>query len=404
DYAGNNWTRNQTPTVTYDTSEPTAGIQVPTHGGFYSALATISGTSVDNVGVSTIALSIQDISAAAPNCYAYTSNAFNAACPNFFPAQGVVGAWTFTGITWTGNHQYIVTSRATDQATNEQSTFNPSTSSNTFTYATGTEAPVVAITNPTADRHKDLLSGGLSTIAGTAAINAPNVISRVLVRIRESEGLFYYWNPGSLTFDGVASAEVAWTTATYTSNWTSWTLSSGVPYVDGSKYDIEARARDMAGNFSVTFTTVVVYDATAPETAVGFPANNSFINALSMTTGTLVDKTGSGANLGKVPDVQVQFKRLSGAGSCWTGVAWAGCPQTLIPPNLIKVWQTSWTINTGNLPTPMTSGTSYYITSSGTDNAAPTGNVEGFGSVRGSTFIYNADPPVSSIAAPLSGA
>ncbi|MEK7234556.1 MAG: hypothetical protein AAB268_12125, partial [Elusimicrobiota bacterium] len=416
DYAGNNWTRNQTPTVTYDASEPTAGIQVPVSGGFYNTLATISGTSVDNVVVSTIALSIQDVSIAAPNCYSEASGLFDADCPpdtdGWFPAKGTVGAWTYSGITWTALHQYIVTARATDPAGNVQSVFALHTSSNPFTYVTTAQAPTAGILNPNAARQNNLLSAGLTTISGTAAVNEPNKLAIVEVRVQQAEELEYYWNPVNQQFelDPVTQAELAWTTAAYVTDWTNWTLSSAVVYEDGAQYRVIARARDRAGNYVVNYTTkTVIYDATAPLTYVASPGNGSVINSLTISSGTKVDQTGNGQNLGTVGDVQVRFKRLSGTPSCWNGAAWLGCPQTMAPPTNIQVWESSWTINPTKLPgytdaNDLTSGTSYYITSSGTDNAAPTGNVEAFDSIYGSTFVYNADPPVSSIAAPLSGA
>ena len=67
----------------------------------------------------------------------------------------------------------------------------------------------------------------------------------------------------------------------------------------------------------------------------------------------------------------------------------------------------SWSVGSSNLPAPsdlasgLQTGDSYYITTSGTDNADGGGNTEAFGGVRGSTFVFDDIPPVTGVSSPL---
>ena len=382
---------------TFNNQAPTAVIQAPANNDYYNSLPTISGASTGNVGISTIALSVQD--ADTGQCYAPGSG-FSAGCPNYFAAGGTPGAWSYGGIAWSDGNDYVVTARATDVAGNVQSSFALGTSSVAFEF--DATAPGIGFTNPDAPRENNLTS-----LSGTASDeDGGPALAVVQVRVQRLTGIEYYLTPGTLQFDGnTPNPDNAWINASYTLNWTSWYLSSGIPWVSGEQYLVMARSIDLAGNYSVPYASyTVVFDNTPPQTQVAFPANGSAIDALPTISGTMSDVPGDGQNPGLVTSVGLQLTRLSD-GECWDGASWrnSGCPQTMGAPAGVQVWTTSWTVASGNLPT-LTTGTSYYISSSGTDNTSPSGNVEGFGSVRGSTFTFDSTPPLSRIQAPVNGA
>ncbi|HEX4047211.1 MAG TPA: hypothetical protein VH309_05230, partial [Elusimicrobiota bacterium] len=93
-------------------------------------LPSISGTSDDGIGVSTVSLSVVQIGG---NCYSPVLNNFTAACPSTFPAKGTPAAWTFSGIPWISSRAYTATATAVDLAG------NATVSSNTFSvlFSTG---------------------------------------------------------------------------------------------------------------------------------------------------------------------------------------------------------------------------------------------------------------------------
>ena len=105
---------------------------------------------------------------------------------------------------------------------------------------------------------------------------------------------------------------------------------------------------------------------------------------------------------GTATKVWVQLRRFSD-GKYWDPVGSWSAPVVNIKSENgeVNVYTSSWTITSGlpsgvNLP----GGTSYYMTSSGFDDAAVGGNQEAFYSVRGSTFTYDNVKPTATINAP----
>ncbi|MFI5362133.1 MAG: FlgD immunoglobulin-like domain containing protein, partial [Elusimicrobiota bacterium] len=104
-------------------------IQTPVPGAVYSSLPSVSGTSVDNVAVATVSLSVQQLGGL---CYSPLAASFNAACPNAFPAGGTPSAWSYSSIQWVSGQQYTVTAGVKDPVG------NVGASSATFTFAVST--------------------------------------------------------------------------------------------------------------------------------------------------------------------------------------------------------------------------------------------------------------------------
>ena len=122
--------------VLVDTVGPTSAIATPPSGTVVSALSAFAGTSAGFIGVSTVALSLQDAGSAAPNCYSPAAENFSSPCPAWFAAQGATAAWTYALAVppWTDGHSYILFSSAADVAGRAQTT----ASSSAFTFQNST--------------------------------------------------------------------------------------------------------------------------------------------------------------------------------------------------------------------------------------------------------------------------
>jgi hypothetical protein len=352
------WVAVQTPDVTYDVTLPTANISVPTSGGFYNVLASISGTSQDNTTVSTITLSIQDVSAASPNCYAYATNSFDAACPNYFPAQGTVGAWSFAGITWTDGHQYVVTARATDIAGNVQSTFVVGTSSNIFNY--DVQSPTSAVSSLT--NFSFYRKETLPSITGTAADEAQSGrVASVSYSFKEYSPE-QWWNgttfSGSEQFFPLNSAGAGiWSTAAVVSAMT-----------DGKTYAVRFRATDRAGNVEpLKSMTSFYFDLSTPTTQIQSPADGSYLNALGTISGTAADNFAFGLN----PISRVEFEIRADTGGYYQ--AQTNNFDSAISSFNAAVTTTSWQLwNYSSVP--WVSGRKYTIRTRAIDQAGNTQN------------------------------
>src|SRR6185437_16075696 len=79
----------------------------------------------DPAGVSTVTISIQDVGG-----NYFDGSGFNSGSAVLLPAQGTVGNWTYnnSSLSFTNDHRYDVTAKATDNAGNS------ATATNRFTY------------------------------------------------------------------------------------------------------------------------------------------------------------------------------------------------------------------------------------------------------------------------------
>ncbi|HEX4046261.1 MAG TPA: hypothetical protein VH309_00415, partial [Elusimicrobiota bacterium] len=127
---------------------PTTSISTPAAGGTDSDLPAFAGGSSDTVVVSTVALSLMDAGAAAPNCYSPATGFFTAPCPAWFAAQGATASWTFSLPLepWAQGHEYVLYSSATNvfgqaQLAESSAAFTFTSSTPTVFYAGADDAP-----------------------------------------------------------------------------------------------------------------------------------------------------------------------------------------------------------------------------------------------------------------------
>ncbi|MDD5655836.1 MAG: hypothetical protein PHF00_01080, partial [Elusimicrobia bacterium] len=408
-----------------DMTSPAAGVGFPSDGGFINSTPTLSGT-ISDPSVNLVAAGMKDpngvnvrlVRVSDGSCWDQTAGNW-AACPKTSTAAYAAGTWSLSvnrpDRAWGEGWSYQVDVQGMDKAkggVNGNISVPVPSPALGFTY--DTLKPTVSLGNPNLPREKNL-----TDIIGAAADTAPGQLKKVEVRVQKKTGSEYYLRPGDpLLFDldpGVEDVETSWIKANYDGpDWTNWKLSSGIPWISGVKYIVMVRSQDKAGSYSIPYTTypaagAFVYDTDPPQSGVTAPGHGSTVKALSAIEGTLTDyplDTGNGYSSGTVIVQRLRFERLD-LHQCWDGSGWVACPGYIQTEAAgMQLWQTSWTIKAGNLPSGanLTSGVSYYLACSGTDNAADGGNTENPFHPRGSTFTFDDTAGYAGISAPKHGA
>ena len=413
--SANNQTIENIGSFTFDNEAPIAGIIVPSSGAFYNSLPTISGTATDNVGIATVTISIEDLTTGV--CYSTGSGSFGGACPDYFPVAGncqnAVGnpascSWSYSNIPWSNEHQYLVLSKAEDLASNVQNTFALGVSSNAFVF--DTTLPLVGLSTPPASIPEppgSFRMSSVSPISGTASVPAPDHLALVQVCVQQlTGGLGDFWNPAVGAFD---QTSCDWMAATTANSWVNWSTMTDIPWISGDQYAIIARSEDEAGNFSVPYSTYnIVFDNTPPITAVVLPASGTYVNAsgIAQIYGTMQDQTQTGADTGTVTTVDIEINNITND-TCWNGTSFQAPPCPVLGGGaIVPVYQSSWSLNAAYVPpvVDLISGDSYYLTTSGTDNAYPAGNVEAYSSSINSQVVVDTIPPNGVVTSPTNGA
>ncbi|HVA67437.1 MAG TPA: hypothetical protein VNK24_11020, partial [Elusimicrobiota bacterium] len=394
-----------------DESSPIASVGYPSDGSYLNTPPISTGTAQDQVinGISAGVLDPGGISIqlqrASDNDYwnqqqsTWTAGyVFGQSTATYFVAGS---SWSFTAdvstLAWQDGTTYKLSVQAEDKAQGGAAgNIEALTAPMTFTY--DTKPPSVSITQPSGPQNARQSQVG--TIAGNASVGeAP--LSQVQVRAYDVTALAYANPGGGLAFTLPSNqADSAWFSAP---GGVSWSTAAAVPFVEGSTYSVEARAEDLAANYSVPYATYTfIYDSQPPVTTVVAPANGSYVNALPVITGTVQDRPAS--NPGMIQAVNARIERLD-TDQYWTGNSWNSSVVTLgLPVAGVDIYSSSWDVNISQLPTlgngGLISGTSYYITAASTDNAIPA-NLEAFGNAFSSTFTYDDTAPTSVVSAPV---
>ncbi len=231
--------------------------------------------------------------------------------------------------------------------------------------------PIVAITAPI---HNSYVNS-LPAITGTAADDI--AVSSVQVRVqRQSDG--YYWDGAAFT------AAQAWLDIpVLPTSPVSWTYSTVPAWLNGAAYEVNARAGDEAGNWSVPYATAAFhYDTVVPVSRVVSPATGPIVSSFTAINGTAWDNESFPAQVWVKIDRADDDYYWNGALSQWTAAeAWN-----------LAVGSAVWTY-TGLAAGDLAAGTTYTAVSRAADLA---GNVE-VSTGNPVTFLY--DPQVLSSAA-----
>ncbi|MDA3792057.1 MAG: hypothetical protein PF545_00145, partial [Elusimicrobia bacterium] len=136
---------------------------------------------------------------------------------------------------------------------------------------------------------------------GTGEDTSPGIWTALTLRIKNKDTTNYWsgsgWVPDSNN----------WQSATvYTSSWTY----SGVNWVSGYEYLVEAYATDKAGNSESVNSYTFLYDNEIPASLVSQPADGSYKNSMANVTGNAEDTT-SNIRISTVNVVEVAYKGLT---------------------------------------------------------------------------------------------
>lgn len=166
--------------------------------------------------------------------------------------------------------------------------------------------PTVTILNPANGSNKNSLPV-ISGIAEDPSLPASGLNS-VELRILNMNTV-KYWDKISETF----SIDAA------TSSWEVWKATFSSVWIDNVQYQIEARAKDNAGNYSSVYSTAAfLFDSTPPDSTITFPADGGNYALLSTISGIAADSPGSGIN-----KVEICIKRVSDS-NYWDNFSWVG--------------------------------------------------------------------------------
>src|SRR3989339_622377 len=342
----------------FDNTPPTTVIAYPATGSLRSTLTVISGTSSSDTAATGVLINLFFFGGDW-----YNNNSFSSPVEYWLVCTGTA-AWSYTPPALPSDGDYIIHTKAKDNAGNIEA---PGTYS-TFTY--DTTKPTSTITAFTNGDKKS----SLTVLSGTASSDT----SSVSINIFDNNNTQYWdgdsWEPGS-----------SWLFCTGT---TGWTYSSPA-WSTGVTYKISTMAKDNAGNLETVGTAwSFTYDALAPVSAVTYPASNANLKiAPEGITGTCSDAAygNTGVSL-----VQMQLKCETDT-KYWSGTVWD------TPLAWVNVGgTTAWNYN--GAVVLWEDGKTYIVKSRGKDGA---NNTETGSALI--TFKYDTTVPTTTIVSPSNG-
>ncbi|MCK5584223.1 MAG: Ig-like domain repeat protein, partial [Elusimicrobiales bacterium] len=286
-------------------------------------------------------------------------------------------SWSWTGLSGlTDQTTYQIVAKVKDKAGNWSAVY----STKTFVY--DITDPVAVIASPINDRYYGKNSAEsayyLSEINGTSA-DAYD-IEKVEVRILE-DNTNSYWHAGWVV--DVSSWHNVGATA--------WQKATPVPMTDGYKYQVEARAYDMAGNLSAYATNYFYYDEEIPTIALTNPGA-SYLNSLPEIDGTAADDNGGTYKSG-ILKTQIAIQENPDGGLWWNGTGFGETSREWIdnsngPPN--------WELTGASTPS-WVSNTEYKVEVRAMDVARNTSTIVT------QQFVYDTQLPVAITTVPANG-
>ncbi|RLJ03528.1 MAG: hypothetical protein DRP08_03430, partial [Candidatus Aenigmatarchaeota archaeon] len=366
---------------TYDVVHPTSVVTLPEDNGVYNAdLVNISGTAYDEpAGIASVEVAIQE---AGSGLYWNGVSTFNSVSPVWCSASlsgaGYTRSWTYPVPPLQDGYEYRVYSRANDNAGNQEQSYQIET----VTFRFDVSSPVAVVTYPVDGEHYN----SLEVISGTAEDGIGIPVNGVEFAIREYDTGMWY-DGSSFT---VSQVEPYWLVANNPQG-TSVVWSTGnVVLQTNYRYEVRARATDLAGNVQQEGITsvVFVYDITPPDSLIQLPVHEE---AYASGQLTVISGTADDTPYGEIASASIYIQDTYNS-YYWDGTSWQS---TL-------VWLTTTTVPNWSFEFPdsaKTSGHKYIVVSRGQDKAGnyQTGFAVGVSSVE---FIYDVDAPVSDVSYP----
>ncbi|MFC1523020.1 hypothetical protein ACFL6Y_11485, partial [Elusimicrobiota bacterium] len=311
---------------TYDAVLPVSSITAPTHISYRNAAFDVTGTASDNLGISTIVVSIERI-VSGNSCYDGTLN-FDRVCPYFFGAGGTPTDWSVTGVPFADNNRYLIISSATDITGKTQVVDAGSIgiASNTFTYDT---TPVVStVSFPVVENvfsAFDWLGGVVAdTDTNASGVDGADVEIAIFKAQTTDETKGYYWEASEGDWNTDSLNNLVWSTASYHAGASSWTFTDFdiSKFLDDRYYKIFINAADKAGNKpSITDATImtdgvkIMFDKDTPVSKATSPAVSDGLTAYLndkpvFVSGTATDDPGSGTTYSGLRELSIRMSRI----------------------------------------------------------------------------------------------
>ncbi|HBE87556.1 MAG TPA: hypothetical protein DDW67_00235, partial [Elusimicrobia bacterium] len=291
--------------IRYDNVLPVAESTAPADAGHYNSVPSLYGIAYDTGAVAGVHVMLKARGSFNATWRGTYDNAISdwddtaAKYTRWSTATYNNGAWTIPlpSLQPVNNLRFSVWVRAIDAAGNWQAT--PSNAqidanlkadnspAHVFTF--DNTIPVTGVTAPSA--YALAVATGLITGTSFDAGTEPSGVSEVRLRFHRSDGAWW-----SFLNDNWISATQSDTSGVDGSNpWTKPIVPASQE--DGYRYDIYHAAKDQAGNNSTGFnsgasffsTYTFITDYTAPSSSITFPADNSFIGAVTSLEGTADD-------------------------------------------------------------------------------------------------------------------
>ena len=188
-----------------------------------------------------------------------------------------------------------------------------------------------------------------------------------------------YWNGAAF----LAPSPMWWPV----SGGASWSFAPGIPWLEDLKYQVVARSSDVAGNYSLVYSTSeFTFDSLKPVLTSLLPADGGTIDSLHEFSGLASDASG-------LSGLALRLKRLSDE-KWWDFYAdtW-----TVAGSSAAVTAAAGWSYTPGELlKASLESQIGYFFTLYAADNSYPA-NVSQFG-VYGSSFAFLDDTPPAAIA------
>ncbi|MCB4757108.1 MAG: Ig-like domain-containing protein, partial [Elusimicrobia bacterium] len=386
---------------TWDKTDPTSAVVEPANGAFIKqgGFVQVTGWADDANDISKVEISIQRVDddkwwkyQGASGDWETSAGAIYLPTPaTLNPPPGSHRIWVQTAelppdeklLNPSDGTQFRIRVRATDKPGNIQQTIGDPV---IFRY--DVTPPNVAIQFPSNTSQY----ASVPVLSGTAQ----DLFNTKQVEIRLKNGSNEYWKFGQ----GYLSEMDTWNVATgssATNSVVNWTFSN-LPTWEQQTYVLNVRARDEAGNYTATYSTVTFYyDSEAPVVVTTTPVTGGTYKTMPGIYGTAQD----GNSPRDIQEIRVKIYKVTGGAtsywnagsSTWSVLESQGWglvdPKTKIAGSLWR-WDLTHT-NFTNDPLTWTTNTTYYILAKALDKAGNTGT-----ETSTKTFVFDNLPPGSS--------
>jgi hypothetical protein len=294
-----------------------------------------------------------------------------------------------------GNGDYVAVARAIDYAGQTSVVYS------TRSFTVDVTSPTVAISTPVATTYSPVQVS--TPMTGTSADSHPSAtgVSTVAVSITDLDG------GGGNYFNGTAfAAGGPFYLGINGGTPANWTFTPGpLPLVNDHRYQVDARATDVAGNVTAATSVTFFYDAEIP-TATVTSLSGAYVRSLSSVSGTATDERfGARSFESKLGTGTVGIAIFEGASLRW----WDGSssfnsatPVFIPTVNSTTVAPNTWTFSfPPALQSALVDGSSYRFAPRAVDMA---GNAEYAASTVpagvGVTVIYDPNVPTVAVVNP----